>query len=136
MLLTVSSLPRGFLPGPTKCEVEQFTATNFGHPYIPSCHRDGAYQAVQCQREGPCWCVDAQGREVRGTRRPDASLPCGGSPARASCLGLLRSLYCVSPNPSRQDPFIQIPHRPVKLNMMKTHLPSLTSNMFLVPCLA
>ncbi|XP_060058359.1 thyroglobulin [Erinaceus europaeus] len=54
---------------PTKCEVEQFTASRFGHPHIPSCHQNGAYQAVQCQRDGPCWCADAQGREIPGTRQ-------------------------------------------------------------------
>ncbi|XP_016071478.1 PREDICTED: thyroglobulin [Miniopterus natalensis] len=82
--LAVQLVLSGRFRCPTKCEVERFTATNFGHPYIPSCHRDGAYQAVQCQREGPCWCVDAQGREVRGTRRPDASLPCAGDQSCSS----------------------------------------------------
>ncbi|XP_014400466.1 PREDICTED: thyroglobulin [Myotis brandtii] len=61
---------------PTKCEVERFTATDFGHAYVPSCHRNGDFQAVQCQRGGPCWCADAQGKEVPGTRRQDAALPC------------------------------------------------------------
>ncbi|KAF5915298.1 hypothetical protein HPG69_011763 [Diceros bicornis minor] len=76
VVYTLSSLLRGFLLGPTKCEVEQFTATSFGHPYIPSCRRNGDYQAVQCQREGPCWCVDAQGREIYGTRRRGAPPSC------------------------------------------------------------
>ncbi|XP_023613541.1 thyroglobulin [Myotis lucifugus] len=64
---------------PTKCEVERFTATDFGHAYVPSCHRNGDFQAVQCQRGGPCWCADAQGKEVPGTRRQDAALPCAGT---------------------------------------------------------
>lgn len=83
----LSSLPHGFPPGPTKCEVERFTATDFGHAYIPSCHRNGDFEAVQCQRGGPCWCVDAQGKEVPGTRRQDAALPCGGSPIEGVLLG-------------------------------------------------
>ncbi|KAK1331879.1 hypothetical protein QTO34_007555 [Cnephaeus nilssonii] len=65
--------------GPTKCEVERFTATDFGHAYVPSCQRNGDFQAVQCQRGGPCWCADAQGKEVPGTRRQDAALPCAGA---------------------------------------------------------
>ncbi|EPQ11785.1 Thyroglobulin [Myotis brandtii] len=72
---------------PTKCEVERFTATDFGHAYVPSCHRNGDFQAVQCQRGGPCWCADAQGKEVPGTRRQDAALPCGGSPIEGVLLG-------------------------------------------------
>nr|XP_019579661.1 PREDICTED: thyroglobulin [Rhinolophus sinicus] len=67
--LAVQLVVSGRFRCPTKCEVERFTATKFGHPYIPSCRRNGDYQAVQCQREGPCWCVDAQGKEVHGTRR-------------------------------------------------------------------
>ncbi|XP_059528341.1 thyroglobulin [Myotis daubentonii] len=64
---------------PTKCEVERFTATDFGHAYVPSCHRNGDFEAAQCQRGGPCWCADAQGKEVPGTRRQDAALPCAGA---------------------------------------------------------
>ncbi|XP_008060148.1 thyroglobulin [Carlito syrichta] len=67
--LAVQLVISGRFRCPTKCEVERFTATSFGHPYIPSCLRSGRYQAVQCQTEGPCWCADAQGKEVPGTRR-------------------------------------------------------------------
>nr|XP_054102612.1 thyroglobulin isoform X1 [Callithrix jacchus] len=67
--LAVQSLISGRFRCPTKCEVERFTATSFGHPYVPSCRRNGDYQAVQCQKEGPCWCVDAQGKEIHGTRQ-------------------------------------------------------------------
>ncbi|XP_039096126.1 thyroglobulin [Hyaena hyaena] len=67
--LAVRLLISGRFRCPTKCEVERYTATSFGHPYIPSCRQDGDYEAVQCQRGGPCWCVDAQGQEIHGTRR-------------------------------------------------------------------
>ncbi|XP_046498238.1 thyroglobulin [Equus quagga] len=67
--LAVQLVISGRFRCPTKCEVERFTASSFGHPYVPSCHRNGDYQAVQCQREGPCWCADAQGKEIYGTRR-------------------------------------------------------------------
>nr|XP_034372442.1 thyroglobulin isoform X2 [Arvicanthis niloticus] len=69
---------------PTKCEVEQFAATSFGHPYIPSCHRDGRYQAVQCQTEGMCWCVDAQGIEIPGTRQQGQPPSCAEDQSCAS----------------------------------------------------
>ncbi|XP_044100852.1 thyroglobulin [Neovison vison] len=67
--LAVWLLISGRFRCPTKCEVERFTANSFGHPYVPSCRRDGGYQGVQCQRGGPCWCVDARGKEIHGTRR-------------------------------------------------------------------
>ncbi|XP_048214590.1 thyroglobulin [Perognathus longimembris pacificus] len=54
---------------PTKCEVEQFAANRFHHPYIPRCHRNGDYQPVQCQTDGLCWCVDSQGTEIPGTQQ-------------------------------------------------------------------
>ncbi|OBS79765.1 hypothetical protein A6R68_22034 [Neotoma lepida] len=76
---------------PTKCEVEQFAATSFGHPYIPSCHRNGAYQAVQCQTEGLCWCVDTQGTEIPGTRQQGQLPSCGTFPLRDECSALLRA---------------------------------------------
>ncbi|XP_026351166.3 thyroglobulin [Ursus arctos] len=67
--LAVQLVVSGRFRCPTKCEVERFTASSFGHPYIPSCRRNGGYQAVQCQRGGPCWCADAQGKEIHGTQR-------------------------------------------------------------------
>jgi hypothetical protein len=83
------------LLGPTKCEVEQFAATRFGHSYIPRCHRDGHYQTVQCQTEGMCWCVDAQGREVPGTRQQGQPPSCGKFPLRGKHSALLRACYCL-----------------------------------------
>uniref|UniRef100_A0A8C8WGA5 Thyroglobulin type-1 domain-containing protein n=1 Tax=Panthera leo TaxID=9689 RepID=A0A8C8WGA5_PANLE len=85
--------PRGSVLGPTKCEMERFTATSFGHPYVPSCRRSGDYEAVQCQRAGPCWCcfagdcwcVDSRGKELSGSRvrggRPRC--PTDGGPCNA-----------------------------------------------------
>ncbi|XP_066120712.1 thyroglobulin [Saccopteryx bilineata] len=76
--LAIQMVLSGRFRCPTKCEVERFAATSFGHPHIPSCRRNGDYQAVQCQREGPCWCVDAQGQEVQGSQRQEASPACAG----------------------------------------------------------
>lgn len=82
------------LLGPTKCEVEQFAATSFGHPHIPRCRRDGGYQAIQCQTEGWCWCVDAQGAEIPGTQQQGQLPSCGKFPLRDECSALLRVRYC------------------------------------------
>lgn len=35
--------------------------------YIPRCRRDGDYEPMQCDRQY-CWCVEAQGTEINGTR--------------------------------------------------------------------
>ena len=35
--------------------------------YIPRCRRDGDYESMQCDRQY-CWCVEAQGTEINGTR--------------------------------------------------------------------
>uniref|UniRef100_A0A8C8AVA8 Thyroglobulin type-1 domain-containing protein n=1 Tax=Otus sunia TaxID=257818 RepID=A0A8C8AVA8_9STRI len=67
-----------FLPGPSKCEVERYSALRYQHTYIPSCDADGGYTPVQCQQGGQCWCVDCyagecwcldtSGKEVPGSR--------------------------------------------------------------------
>ncbi|XP_006155589.1 thyroglobulin [Tupaia chinensis] len=82
--LAVQLVVSGRFRCPTKCEVERFAATSFGHPYIPSCLRNGDYQAVQCQTEGPCWCVDAQGKEIHGTRRQGELPSCASDQSCAS----------------------------------------------------
>ncbi|XP_021107473.1 thyroglobulin isoform X1 [Heterocephalus glaber] len=83
--LAVQLVISGRFRCPTKCEVEQFAATTFGHPYIPSCHRNGDYQATQCQTQGPCWCVDAQGRETPGTQQQEGEPPaCAGDQSCSS----------------------------------------------------
>ncbi|MBZ3872023.1 Thyroglobulin [Sciurus carolinensis] len=82
--LAIQSVISGRFRCPTKCEVEQFAATSFGHPYIPSCSRNGNYRVVQCQTEGPCWCVDAQGKEIPGTRRRGEPPSCAEDQSCAS----------------------------------------------------
>ncbi|XP_069076883.1 thyroglobulin [Pleurodeles waltl] len=53
---------------PSKCELERFTAASSGDVLVPSCDDRGQYRPLQCQRGGQCWCVDARGREIYGTR--------------------------------------------------------------------
>ncbi|KAL1259661.1 hypothetical protein QQF64_010238 [Cirrhinus molitorella] len=54
---------------PTPCESEQAAATQAGNSFVPSCTDNGAYVPTQCQSGGQCWCVDADGKEVFGTRQ-------------------------------------------------------------------
>ncbi|NXY86254.1 THYG protein, partial [Alcedo cyanopectus] len=62
---------------PSKCEVERYAALRYQHPYVPSCAADGGYEPVQCQLGGQCWCVDAKGQEVQGTKRRGQPPACG-----------------------------------------------------------
>ena len=37
--------------------------------YVPRCKVDGTYDEVQCDVVvGQCWCVDREGKEIKGTR--------------------------------------------------------------------
>ncbi|XP_041527872.1 thyroglobulin isoform X1 [Microtus oregoni] len=82
--LAIQLLISGRFRCPSKCEVERFAATSFGHPYIPRCQRNGGYQAVQCQTGGLCWCVDAQGREIPGTQQQGRPPSCAEDQSCAS----------------------------------------------------
>ena len=37
--------------------------------YLPQCQDSGDYSPVQCDVRLQCWCVDAEGMEVYGTRQ-------------------------------------------------------------------
>ncbi|XP_077789747.1 thyroglobulin, partial [Podarcis muralis] len=62
---------------PSKCETERSTAIRFEQSYRPSCDDNGAYETTQCQLNGQCWCVDANGQELLGTRKKGQDLSCG-----------------------------------------------------------
>lgn len=67
--------------------------------YLPQCQESGGYAPVQCDLwQQQCWCVDAEGMEVYGTRQL-------GRPAR-----------CKSPEPRPPD----IPHGLSSLHVTKT----------------
>ena len=55
----------------TSCQRKYHQAflQSFRRVLVPRCKLDGQYEEVQCQgstRE--CWCVDHDGKELRGTR--------------------------------------------------------------------
>lgn len=80
-ILTFRNIPSlshpGFLPGPSKCEVERYAALRYQHIYVPSCDADGGYAPVQCEQGGQCWCADTKGQEIQGTKRRGQPPACG-----------------------------------------------------------
>ncbi|NWU90334.1 THYG protein, partial [Upupa epops] len=69
--------------------------------FVPTCTKEGSYEEVQCYA-GECWCLDASGKEVPGSRvrgeRPRCPTDC--EKQRRSLQTLKQSL------PAGSDPFI------------------------------
>ncbi|NXV16075.1 NID2 protein, partial [Cepphus grylle] len=62
--------PREVPPGPSPV----------GDGHVPQCDEEGRYRPLQCHGStGHCWCVDAAGQEIAGTRTAPGSTPprCG-----------------------------------------------------------
>ncbi|XP_075283321.1 nidogen-2 [Opisthocomus hoazin] len=62
--------PRAVPPGPSPV----------GDGHVPQCDEEGGYRPLQCHgSSGHCWCVDAAGQEIAGTRTAPGSTPprCG-----------------------------------------------------------
>ena len=62
--------PRAVPPGPSPV----------GDGHVPQCDEEGRYRPLQCHGStGYCWCVDAAGQEIAGTRTAPGSTPprCG-----------------------------------------------------------
>lgn len=67
--------PKCRLPGEdplSSCQKQHKAALRFPATpsrFIPACKRDGRFEEIQCLRAtGECWCVDASGKEMKGTR--------------------------------------------------------------------
>lgn len=63
--------------------------------FVPDCDSKGSYNPIQCLKsEGPCWCVDKNGKEVSGTRNENGKpVDCPGK--KMVYIGvLLGSNYC------------------------------------------
>jgi len=63
-----------FQAGLTRCQKERqiavgWTGTAAPGQFVPKCKPTGEYDLVQCHAStGFCWCVNAQGQEMPGTR--------------------------------------------------------------------
>lgn len=61
----------------TACQAAALQAA--GASYVPQCASDGSYVPRQCDAVS-CWCVNAAGQELSGTRSTDRNLKCDGAP--------------------------------------------------------
>ena len=67
-----------FLEQQTKCQkvrelAKKLAKSEFGDlsigAFVPSCEKDGSYSKTQCYKStGFCWCVNANGEEIPGTK--------------------------------------------------------------------
>nr|XP_046254520.1 thyroglobulin [Scatophagus argus] len=86
----------------SQCEVLRGVVVARQQGDIPHCMEDGRFRPVQCSGRGQeCWCVDADGQEIVGTRTnssaPHCASPCQlQSILRCSPSGLFESVQCDS----------------------------------------
>ncbi|XP_036929244.1 thyroglobulin [Acanthopagrus latus] len=86
----------------SQCELLRGVAVAKQQGDTPHCMEDGRFRPVQCSGRGQeCWCVDAEGREVVGTRSngsaPHCASPCQlQSVLQCSPSGLFESVQCDS----------------------------------------
>lgn len=68
-------MPFIFSAGLTPCFKERYDAFGLDRipppgRFIPECTRLGEYKRLQCSGStGYCWCVERNGKEIRGTRK-------------------------------------------------------------------
>ncbi|XP_074919354.1 thyroglobulin isoform X1 [Chelonoidis abingdonii] len=59
------------------CELQREKAFLEREVYVPQCLEDGQFRTVQCNMDGlSCWCVDANGIEVPGTKQTGVPIAC------------------------------------------------------------
>ncbi|XP_051255191.1 LOW QUALITY PROTEIN: thyroglobulin [Dicentrarchus labrax] len=86
----------------SRCELIRGVAVAKQQGDVPHCMEDGRFRPVQCSGLGQeCWCVDAEGQEVVGTRTnssaPHCASPCQlQSVLQCSPSGLFESVQCDS----------------------------------------
>ncbi|XP_069977259.1 uncharacterized protein [Penaeus vannamei] len=92
------TLESGLLQGPTMCEylrdLVELEGVTLAVP-TPTCDENGAYEQVQCNALGQCWCVDDFGTQIPGTKassrelvvcdRVREALTCGEMLCRLGC---------------------------------------------------
>uniref|UniRef100_A0A8U8C0Q2 Thyroglobulin type-1 domain-containing protein n=1 Tax=Geospiza parvula TaxID=87175 RepID=A0A8U8C0Q2_GEOPR len=66
------------------CHLLQVRPSPVGDGHVPQCDEQGRYRPLQCHSSsGHCWCVDAAGQEIAGTRTaPGTTPPRCGSPGQ------------------------------------------------------
>ncbi|XP_051574507.1 thyroglobulin-like [Myxocyprinus asiaticus] len=61
----------------SQCEKLRAVAAAQEHEHIPQCSEDGRFSHAQCNRGGgECWCVNAQGLEIPGSRQNRSTVHC------------------------------------------------------------
>ncbi|KAM9352691.1 thyroglobulin [Symphorus nematophorus] len=87
----------------SQCELLRGVAVAKQQGDMPHCTEDGRFRPVQCSgRSQECWCVDAEGQEVAGTRTSSSAPPHCASPCqlqsilRCSPSGLFEAVQCDS----------------------------------------
>ncbi|KAK2845194.1 hypothetical protein Q5P01_011853 [Channa striata] len=61
----------------SQCELLRRAAVTKQQDHVPHCAEDGRFRSVQCSTAGQeCWCVDADGQEVTGTRSTSSAPHC------------------------------------------------------------
>ncbi|XP_056284919.1 thyroglobulin [Pseudoliparis swirei] len=86
----------------SRCELLRGVAVAEQQGDVPHCAHDGAFRPVQCSGRGhECWCVDAEGHEVVGTRTNNSAPHCPSPCQQQSVLqcspsGLFESVQCES----------------------------------------
>ncbi|XP_068586092.1 thyroglobulin [Cebidichthys violaceus] len=86
----------------SRCELLRGVASAKQQGDVPHCAHDGRFRTVQCSgRSHECWCVDAEGQEVVGTRTNDSAPHCASPCQQQSVLqcspsGRFESVQCES----------------------------------------
>ncbi|KAK5861626.1 hypothetical protein PBY51_017086 [Eleginops maclovinus] len=83
----------------SQCELLRGVAVARQQGEVPHCTHGGSFRSVQCSGQGSCWCVDAEGQEVVGTRTsssaPHCLSPCQlQAVLRCSPAGLFEEVQC------------------------------------------
>ncbi|KAJ8415766.1 hypothetical protein AAFF_G00403230 [Aldrovandia affinis] len=61
----------------SRCELSRGDGAAQRREHVPQCSEDGRFRHVQCTREGrECWCVDAEGSEIPGSRQNGSAVHC------------------------------------------------------------
>lgn len=70
----------------SSCELEKKIALQIKDSFVPECNEDGGYRDKQCFSQAAatkqCWCVDREGKEIKGTRNSADKVDCGESSPR------------------------------------------------------